>query len=209
MCVSVWVLLFPGKLSFMSLIYPLKMDRIWWISLGRWADRIPGEKGCGEAGLVLSVFSSLGAFFTRLWPALCPGGACFCWVPGSSHHFCSLLQMGLVPASHCGWSLVSLPLLLGSSTLHAHSWLSIQCLLKKPLRCFFSWQDSDGNSQKYVGPCLGKEMWVWAGLIPEGWELETTRDRDLCWIYKVRKALKVIIIIFSPLSWEKWVRAVC
>lgn len=60
--------------------------------------------------------------------------------------------------------------------------LFLQCLLKKPFEIAVSFlgrilMETAGNTWGHVWQ--RDDVRVWVGLIPEGWELETTRDRDL------------------------------
>lgn len=145
-------------------------------------------------------------FFTCLWPlcvqevlvsagcqgALITSAHCFRWRPGTSFPLwlvtgCLSLSVGL---QYPPCSLLD---------------LFLQCFLKKPFEIAVSFlgrilMETAGNTWGHVWE--RHDVRVWAGLIPEGWELETTRDRDLYWIYKVRKALEVIIFFSSSLVRE-------
>ena len=94
-----------------------------------WAGGQTGSRGGRDvsrgSGLVLSVFSSLVLFFHSSLTCFVSGRRLFLL---SARELSSLLLIasdgGLVPASHCGWSLGVSPSLFGSSTLHAHSLIS-------------------------------------------------------------------------------------
>lgn len=117
--------------------------------------------------LILGAFfhSSLTCFVSRRRLFLLSAGEllitsahCFRWRPGTGFLWLVL-----------GISLLSVGLQYPCSFFD----LFIQCLLK-PLRCcFFSWQDSDGNSQKCIRAMFGErdDVRVWAGLILKGGNL--------------------------------------
>lgn len=145
---------------------------------------MPGEKGCKWRRWVGTLVFSPLVLFSLVSDLLCVQETL---VSAGSWELSSLL----LTASR--WRPgTSFPLWLGTGCLPLSAGLQcpprslldlfLHCLLKKPCEIAVSFlggilMETARNTWGHVWE--RDNVRVWAGLIPEGWELETTRDRDL------------------------------